>query len=52
MKYPVVFTLVSALLIFLVPETISQVKVDVKDKVNQETDNRANNATDRVVAMT
>jgi outer membrane protein OmpA-like peptidoglycan-associated protein len=49
MKYPVVFIAVFALFLLFSPELRSQVKVDVKGKVNQEADNRANNATDRVI---
>ncbi|HOB85361.1 MAG TPA: OmpA family protein [Bacteroidales bacterium] len=49
MKYPIFFSALFALLMILVPEAKSQVKVDVKDKVNREADHRANRATDRVV---
>jgi outer membrane protein OmpA-like peptidoglycan-associated protein len=49
MKYTVAFIAVFALLMFFSPGIRSQVKVDVKGKVNQEADNRANNATDRAI---
>lgn len=49
MKYPVFFIAVFALMMLFSPDARSQVKVDVKGKVNQEADNRANNATDRVI---
>jgi OOP family OmpA-OmpF porin len=49
MKYPVIFTVIFALIMFLSPEAKSQVKVDVKGKVNEEADNRANRGTDRVI---
>lgn len=49
MKYSVCFSLIFALLMFFSPDARSQVKVDVKGKVNQEADNRANRATDRVI---
>jgi len=49
MKYSVFFSMIFALLMFLLPDARSQVKVDVKEKVNREADNRANRATDRVI---
>ena len=49
MKYSLFFSVIFALLIYLFPEAKAQVKVDVRDKVNREADNRANNATDRVI---
>jgi len=49
MKYPAILITVFALLMLFSPELRSQVKVDVKGKVNQEADNRANNATDRAI---
>ena len=50
MKYSVFFAVVIALLILLSPEARSQeVKVDVKGKVIEETDNRANQKTDEAI---
>jgi hypothetical protein len=49
MKNLIMFIAVIALGLFLSQQAVSQVKVDVKGKVNQEADNRANNATDRVI---
>ena len=50
MKYSVVFALLIALLILISPEVRSQeVKVDVKGKVIEETDNRANQKTDEAI---
>jgi len=50
MKYPVVFTVITALLFLLPTEAKPQkVKVNVKEKVVEETDNRANRKTDEVI---
>ena len=50
MKYSVVFAVLIALLILISPEVRSQeVKVDVKGKVIEETDNRANQKTDEAI---
>ena len=50
MKYSVVFTTVIALLFLISPEAKPQkVKVNVKEKVIEETDNRANRKTDEVI---
>jgi outer membrane protein OmpA-like peptidoglycan-associated protein len=50
MKYSVVFVLFAALLFLLTPEAKPQkVKVNVKEKVVEETDNRANRKTDEVI---
>lgn len=50
MKYSVVFTVITALLFLLAPEAKPQkVKVNVKEKVVEETDNRANRKTDEVI---
>ena len=50
MKYPAVFTVVFALLIFFSPQVKSQVKVVEKGNVNQEADNRANNTSSEYMA--
>jgi OOP family OmpA-OmpF porin len=50
MKYSVVFTTAIALLFLISPEAKPQkVKVNVKEKVVEETDNRANRKTDDVI---
>ena len=50
MKYSVVFAILIALMILISPEVRSQeVKVDVKGKVIEETDNRANQKTDEAI---
>ncbi len=50
MKYSVVFAVLIALLSLISPEVRSQeVKVDVKGKVIEETDNRANQKTDEAI---
>jgi OOP family OmpA-OmpF porin len=50
MKYSAVFTLMFALLVLLTPDARSQkIKVDLKGKVIEETDNRANRKTDEVI---
>jgi outer membrane protein OmpA-like peptidoglycan-associated protein len=49
MKYSIVFTVMIALLILLSPDAKSQVKVDVRGKVIEETDNRANQKTDEAI---
>jgi OmpA-OmpF porin, OOP family len=50
MKYSVVFTTVIALLFIVSPEAKPQkVKVNVKEKVIEETDNRANQKTDEAI---
>ncbi len=50
MKYSVLFTVITSLLFLLSPEARSQkVKVDVKEKVIEATDDRANRKTDEVI---
>jgi flagellar motor protein MotB len=50
MKHSVVFTVVIAFLFLISPEAKPQkVKVNVKEKVVEETDNRANHKTDEVI---
>ncbi len=50
MKYSVLFTVITALLFLLSTEAKPQkVKVNVKEKVVEETDNRANSKTDEVI---
>jgi len=50
MKYSAIFTVMIALLFLLTPEAKPQkVKVNVKEKVVEETDNRANRKTDEVI---
>ena len=49
MKSTVFVSLMVALAMFLSQEASSQVKVDVKGKVNEEADRRANDATDRTI---
>lgn len=50
MKYSVYFTVITTLLFMLIPEARPQkVKVNVKEKVVEETDNRANRKTDEVI---
>jgi flagellar motor protein MotB len=50
MKYSVLFTVITTLLFLLTPEAKPQkVKVNVKEKVVEETDNRANRKTDEVI---
>ncbi|MDZ7633920.1 MAG: hypothetical protein U5L72_05565 [Bacteroidales bacterium] len=50
MKYSVILAVVIALLVLFSPEVRSQeVKVDVKGKVMEETDNRANQKTDEAI---
>ena len=49
MQYSIFLSVILAILIHFSPEAKAQVKVDVRDKVNHEADNRANHATDRVI---
>ena len=50
MKFSIVFTVITTLLFLLTPEAKPQrVKVNVKEKVVEETDNRANRKTDEVI---
>lgn len=50
MKYPAVFIGVAVSLFLISPDSLSQkVKVDVKEKVIEETDNRANKKTDEAI---
>ncbi len=50
MKYSVLFTVITALLFLVTTEAKTQkVKVNVKEKVVEETDNRANRKTDEVI---
>ncbi len=50
MKHSVLFTVITTLLFLLTPEAKPQkVKVNVKEKVVEETDNRANRKTDEVI---
>ena len=49
MKRLVIFTMVFGFLLFITPEVKSQIKINLKDKVNREADRRANEKTDQAV---
>ena len=50
MQNSLIFIVSIALLIHFSTEAKAKLKVDVKDKVNREADNRSNRATGRVIA--